>query len=88
MVYPANFLSCVTDYIEDMVTFIALAKIYSTEYFCNTNVAGLGEIFKFSIVMMYRILIGLVDSVTRNIHLNFPTSVDIIPSRFLEPQNI
>ena len=25
--------------------FTALAKIYSTEYFCNTNVAGLGEIF-------------------------------------------
>ena len=28
----------------DMVTFTAL-KIYSTEYFCNTKVAGLGEIF-------------------------------------------
>ena len=35
------FLSCVNDYIEDMVTFTALAKIYSTEYFCITKVAGL-----------------------------------------------
>ena len=28
-----------------MATFTALAKIYSTEYFCNTKVAGLGETF-------------------------------------------
>ena len=35
--YHANFLSCVNDYIEDMVTFTALAKIYFTEYFCNTK---------------------------------------------------
>ena len=41
----ANFLSCVNDYIEDMATFTALAKIYSIECFCNTKVAGLGEIF-------------------------------------------
>ena len=40
-----NFLSCVNDYIEDMATFTALAKIYSIEYFCNTKVSGLGEIF-------------------------------------------
>ena len=40
-----NFLPYVNDYKEDMVTFTALAKIYSTEYFCNTKVAGLGEIF-------------------------------------------
>ena len=39
-----NFLSCV-DYIEDMATFPALVKIYSTEYFCDTKVDGLGEIF-------------------------------------------
>ena len=34
-----NFPSCVcvNDYIEDMVTFTALAKIYSTEYFCITK---------------------------------------------------
>ena len=40
-----KFLSCVNDYIEDMATFTALVKIYSTKYFCNTKVAGLGEIF-------------------------------------------
>ena len=38
-------LSCVDDYIEDMVTFTTLEKIYPTEYFCNTKVAGLDEIF-------------------------------------------
>ena len=36
-----NFLSCVNDYIEDMAIFTALAKIYSTEYFCNTKELGL-----------------------------------------------
>ena len=48
-----KFLSCVNDYIEDMATFTALVKIYSTKYFCNTKVAGLGEIFvkrKFSCI--------------------------------------
>ena len=45
----AKFLSCeflsrVNDYIEDMVTFTALAKIYSTKYFCNTKVSGVGKI--------------------------------------------
>ena len=40
-----NFFVRVNDYIEDMATFTALAKIYSTEYFCNVEVAGLGEIF-------------------------------------------
>ena len=40
-----NFLSCVNDYSENMATFTALVKIYSTEYFCNTEVAGLGKIF-------------------------------------------
>ena len=40
-----EFLSCVNDYIEDMATLIALVKIYFTEYFCNTKLAGLGEIF-------------------------------------------
>ena len=30
--------------IEDMATFTALVKIYSTEYFSNTKVPGLGEI--------------------------------------------
>ena len=42
-----NFLSCVNDYVEDVVTLIitSLANIYSIEYFCNAKVAGLGEIF-------------------------------------------
>ena len=43
--FSRKFLSCVNDYMEDMVTFTALVKIYSPEYFCNTKVAGLGEIF-------------------------------------------
>ena len=41
------------DYIKDMATFTALAKVYSTEYFCNTKVAGVGKIFvqqKFSAI--------------------------------------
>ena len=42
--YHANFLSCVNDYIEDLATFTALAKIYSIKYFCNTKVSGLGEV--------------------------------------------
>ena len=55
--YQQNFLSSVNDYIEDMAIFTTLAKIYSTEYFFNTKVAGLGEIFvqqKFS--HTYRVL--------------------------------
>ena len=43
--YPANFLSRTDDYTEDMVTFTAMAKFYSCEYFCNARVAGIGEIF-------------------------------------------
>ena len=43
--YPLIFLSRVNDYIDDMATFTALAKIYSIEYFCNTKVSGLSEIF-------------------------------------------
>ena len=38
----AKFLSCVNDYIEDVVTFTAMVKIYSTKYLI---VARLGEIF-------------------------------------------
>ena len=40
-----NFLSRVNNYIEDMATFTASVKIYSTEYFYNTKVAGLGDFF-------------------------------------------
>ena len=43
--YCVNFLSCVNDYVEDVATFTALVKIYSTEYFCNTKVGGLDENF-------------------------------------------
>ena len=39
------FLSGIDDYTEDMVTFTALAKTYSSEYFCNARIAGIGEIF-------------------------------------------
>ena len=43
--YHVNFLSCVNDYVEDMATFTAFAKIYSTKYFCNARVSGVGKIF-------------------------------------------
>ena len=42
--YPANFLSRIDDYTEDMATFSTLTKIYSSEYFCNARVAGIGKI--------------------------------------------
>ena len=45
-----EFLSCVNDYIEDMVTFTALVKNYFIEHFCNTKVAGLGEIFGYTVI--------------------------------------
>ena len=35
--YLRMLLFCVNDYIEDMATFTALAKIYSTNYFHNTK---------------------------------------------------
>ena len=40
-----NFCPFIKDCIEDMATFTMLVKFYSTKYFCNTKVAGLGEIF-------------------------------------------
>ena len=53
--YSENLLSHVNDYIEHniMATFTVLVKIYSIQYFCNTKVLGLGEIFfqrKFSAI--------------------------------------
>ena len=51
-----KLLSCINDYTEDKVTFTALVKIYSTEYFCNTKVTGPDEIFvqrKFSAIWYY-----------------------------------
>ncbi len=47
-------------YIDDMVTFTALAKVYSTEYFCNTKVAGLGEIFVQRKISAIQYLISVV----------------------------
>ena len=38
----ANLLSCVKDCIENMATFTALANIFSANFFCSANVAGLG----------------------------------------------
>ena len=52
-----GFLSCINDYIEDMTTFTALAKIYSTKYFCDTKVAGLGEILSSENLRLYSIYI-------------------------------
>ena len=51
-----EFLSCINDYIERMAIFTALAKTYSIEYFCNTEVPRLGKIFVqwlYSICWMY-----------------------------------
>ena len=42
--YHANSLPCVNDYIDSIAPFTVLVKSYSTKYFCNTKVAGLGEI--------------------------------------------
>ena len=43
--YPTNFLSRIDDCTEYMATFTALVKIYSSEYFCDARVAGIGESF-------------------------------------------
>ena len=40
-----EFLSRGKDYIEHMATFTVLVKIYSIEYFYNTEVPGFGETF-------------------------------------------
>ena len=50
----ANFATClhgqncwshIDDYTEDMATNTALAKIYSSKYFWNARIAGIGENF-------------------------------------------
>ena len=38
------FLSRIKDGIEDMATITALVENFSTKFFCNTKVAGLGKI--------------------------------------------
>ena len=48
-----DFLSCVNSYIEHMVIFTVLAKIYSIEYFCNTMVAGLGKFLSSENIQLY-----------------------------------
>ena len=42
--YHVSYLSSVNDYTEDMAALTVLANIYSTEYFCNIKVAGLGDV--------------------------------------------
>ena len=42
-----------------MATFTILAKICSTEYFCNTKVAGVGEMFVQQIFWLYGTIIWL-----------------------------
>ena len=49
-IFHANFLSCVNDCIEDMVTMSALAKNLSIHQ--NTKVAGLGKIENFHVNSM------------------------------------
>ena len=53
--YPVNFLSRIDDYTEDMAIFTALAKIYSSEYFCNARVAGIGEVFVQQKIFGYKV---------------------------------
>lgn len=43
--YREKFLAYAKHYVEDMGTFTALAKKFSTKFFCNTKVNGIGEIF-------------------------------------------
>ena len=52
-----NLLSRVNDYIEDLVTFIALVKNYSAEYFYN--IKGLGEILSSENFQLYDVLNNL-----------------------------
>ena len=54
-IFIGQFLSCVNDYIENMMTFTTLAKIYSIEYFCSTKVPGLGEILSSKNFWLYGI---------------------------------
>ena len=52
-ILSTNFFSCVKDFIADMVTSTALAKLLSLEKYYNTKIAGLCEIFiprKFSAI--------------------------------------
>jgi hypothetical protein len=50
-IFIPQFLSCVYNYIEDMATITALAKIYSTKFNLSViqKVAELGEILSLAI---------------------------------------
>ena len=65
-------MSCVNDYIENMVTLTALAKIYSTEYICNTKVAGLGEILSSENFVVY----GITEMTVTCTYQNVPKTVN------------
>ena len=56
-----ELFSCANDYIDNiMATFSVLMKINSTNCFCSTEVAGLGEIFQlYSIITMSLLLIWI-----------------------------
>ena len=56
-----NFLSCVNVYIEHMVTFIVLVKIYSIEYFCNTKVTELSKFLSSKNFRLYGVSSFVVD---------------------------
>ena len=72
------------------MTFNALVKIYSTKYFCNTKVAGLGESFvqqKF-LVILYIMVLDLYASFSALCRWNGPLSelnglIDVVQERLL-----
>ena len=70
-----------------MATFTALAKMYSTEYFCNTKVAGLGEIFvkwKFSLIRYLKNwLASLHKKVTQILQKTVQYDLSVPPPKFV-----
>ena len=65
------------DYIEHMVAFAVLVEIYSTEHFCNTKAAGLGEIFLSSKnFQLYSILLPWKAHTLLCINLTISVSID------------
>ena len=59
---------------KDMMTFTALAEIYSSKYFCNARVAGIGEIFvrqKFSAVWYFILIWGVLKSARKPVTLTY-----------------
>ena len=84
--YHMNILSYISHYLEDMTTFIALAKICFTEYFTNTNISGLGEIFiqrnfshiRYMNIIIYRSHEGYRYSVLRRIQQVYPLPCSVL----------